>query len=107
MQLLLDPEVRQISMGALHQLHIDVKECEGEACSFYISVFSISSITEVIECSLKTYRININHLSFHANISHTQNIYSEYNSINFSVKLCDDHQLYCEDSFYLHWLQTF
>ncbi|KAI3376158.1 hypothetical protein L3Q82_016691, partial [Scortum barcoo] len=28
MQVLLDPEVRQISMGALHQIHIDVKECE-------------------------------------------------------------------------------
>lgn len=33
MQLLLDPEVRQISMGALHQLQNDVKECEGESCS--------------------------------------------------------------------------
>ncbi|CAF94048.1 unnamed protein product, partial [Tetraodon nigroviridis] len=31
MQLLLDPEVRQISMGALHQLQNDVKECEGFA----------------------------------------------------------------------------
>ncbi|XP_029695562.1 exocyst complex component 6B isoform X1 [Takifugu rubripes] len=31
MQLLLDPEVRQISMGALHQLYIDIKECEGFA----------------------------------------------------------------------------
>lgn len=31
MQLLLDPEVRQISMGALHQLNTDVKECEGFA----------------------------------------------------------------------------
>uniref|UniRef100_A0A8C4HA14 Exocyst complex component n=1 Tax=Dicentrarchus labrax TaxID=13489 RepID=A0A8C4HA14_DICLA len=30
MQLLLDPEVRQISMGALHQLYTDVKECESE-----------------------------------------------------------------------------
>uniref|UniRef100_A0A674PRT6 Exocyst complex component n=1 Tax=Takifugu rubripes TaxID=31033 RepID=A0A674PRT6_TAKRU len=30
MQLLLDPEVRQISMGALHQLYIDIKECEEE-----------------------------------------------------------------------------
>uniref|UniRef100_A0A671V998 Exocyst complex component n=1 Tax=Sparus aurata TaxID=8175 RepID=A0A671V998_SPAAU len=30
MQLLLDPEVRQISMGALHQIHTDVKECESE-----------------------------------------------------------------------------
>ncbi|XP_068611692.1 exocyst complex component 6B [Brachionichthys hirsutus] len=28
MQLLLDPEVRQIAMGALHQLYTDVKECE-------------------------------------------------------------------------------
>ncbi len=34
MQLLLDPEVRQISMGALHQLYTDVKECESEfSCS--------------------------------------------------------------------------
>ncbi|XP_039996509.1 exocyst complex component 6B isoform X5 [Xiphias gladius] len=31
MQLLLDPEVRQISLGALHQLNIDVKECESFA----------------------------------------------------------------------------
>uniref|UniRef100_A0A668UPK6 Exocyst complex component n=1 Tax=Oreochromis aureus TaxID=47969 RepID=A0A668UPK6_OREAU len=31
MQLLLDPEVRQISMGALHQLDTDVKECESFA----------------------------------------------------------------------------
>uniref|UniRef100_A0A8P4KJ52 Exocyst complex component n=1 Tax=Dicentrarchus labrax TaxID=13489 RepID=A0A8P4KJ52_DICLA len=31
MQLLLDPEVRQISMGALHQLYTDVKECESFA----------------------------------------------------------------------------
>ncbi|XP_030286058.1 exocyst complex component 6B [Sparus aurata] len=31
MQLLLDPEVRQISMGALHQIHTDVKECESFA----------------------------------------------------------------------------
>ncbi|XP_039677507.1 exocyst complex component 6B isoform X3 [Perca fluviatilis] len=31
MQLLLDPEVRQISVGALHQLNTDVKECEGFA----------------------------------------------------------------------------
>uniref|UniRef100_A0A4W6CCQ1 Exocyst complex component n=1 Tax=Lates calcarifer TaxID=8187 RepID=A0A4W6CCQ1_LATCA len=31
MQLLLDPEVRQISMGALHQLNTDVKECESFA----------------------------------------------------------------------------
>ncbi|XP_031706983.1 exocyst complex component 6B isoform X1 [Anarrhichthys ocellatus] len=30
-QLPLDPEVRQISMGALHQLNTDVKECEGFA----------------------------------------------------------------------------
>uniref|UniRef100_A0A8C3ADB7 Exocyst complex component n=1 Tax=Cyclopterus lumpus TaxID=8103 RepID=A0A8C3ADB7_CYCLU len=30
-QLLLDPEVRQISLGALHQLNADVKECEGFA----------------------------------------------------------------------------
>ncbi|XP_013866049.1 exocyst complex component 6B isoform X2 [Austrofundulus limnaeus] len=28
MQLLLDPEVRQISIGALHQLQVDVNECE-------------------------------------------------------------------------------
>lgn len=31
MQLLLDPELRQISIGALHQLNIDVKECESFA----------------------------------------------------------------------------
>ncbi|XP_037116146.1 exocyst complex component 6B isoform X1 [Syngnathus acus] len=31
MQLLLDPEVKQISMGALHQLNADVDECEGFA----------------------------------------------------------------------------
>ncbi|KAM4536648.1 exocyst complex component 6B isoform 1-T1 [Odontesthes bonariensis] len=31
MQLLLDPEVRQISMGALHQLNTDVRECESFA----------------------------------------------------------------------------
>ncbi|KAM9718004.1 exocyst complex component 6B isoform 4-T4 [Menidia menidia] len=31
MQLLLDPEVRQISMGALHQLNTDIKECESFA----------------------------------------------------------------------------
>ncbi|KAM9426457.1 exocyst complex component 6B isoform 2-T2 [Pholidichthys leucotaenia] len=31
MQLLLDPELRQISMGALHQLNTDVRECEGFA----------------------------------------------------------------------------
>ncbi|XP_070785685.1 exocyst complex component 6B isoform X2 [Enoplosus armatus] len=31
MQLLLDPEVRQISMGALHQIYTDVKECESFA----------------------------------------------------------------------------
>uniref|UniRef100_A0A665VNZ7 Exocyst complex component n=1 Tax=Echeneis naucrates TaxID=173247 RepID=A0A665VNZ7_ECHNA len=31
MQLLLDPEVRQISMGALHQLNTDVQECESFA----------------------------------------------------------------------------
>uniref|UniRef100_A0A8C6K8N3 Exocyst complex component n=1 Tax=Nothobranchius furzeri TaxID=105023 RepID=A0A8C6K8N3_NOTFU len=31
MQLLLDPEVRQISIGALHQLQVDVKECESFA----------------------------------------------------------------------------
>ncbi|KAM8880712.1 exocyst complex component 6B isoform 1-T1 [Synchiropus picturatus] len=31
MQLLLDTEVKQISMGALHQLDTDVKECEGFA----------------------------------------------------------------------------
>ncbi|KAJ4949722.1 hypothetical protein JOQ06_021231 [Pogonophryne albipinna] len=31
MQLLLDPDVRQISMGALQQLNADVKECEGFA----------------------------------------------------------------------------
>ncbi|XP_068443869.1 exocyst complex component 6B [Clinocottus analis] len=30
-QLLLDPEVRQVSMGALHQLNADVQECEGFA----------------------------------------------------------------------------
>lgn len=30
-QLLLDPEVRQISLGALHQLNADVQECEGFA----------------------------------------------------------------------------
>ncbi|KAM7366535.1 hypothetical protein PAMP_015969 [Pampus punctatissimus] len=30
MQLLLDPEVRQISMGALQQLNADVKECESQ-----------------------------------------------------------------------------
>ncbi|KAK5608183.1 hypothetical protein CRENBAI_003092, partial [Crenichthys baileyi] len=28
MQLLLNPEVRQISIGALHQLNVDLKECE-------------------------------------------------------------------------------
>lgn len=45
MQLLLDPEVRQISMGALHQLHIDVKECEGESCSFdmLVSYYAVKS----------------------------------------------------------------
>ncbi|XP_061769047.1 exocyst complex component 6B isoform X1 [Nerophis ophidion] len=31
MQLLLDPEVKQISMGALHQFNADVRECEGFA----------------------------------------------------------------------------
>uniref|UniRef100_A0A673BCQ8 Exocyst complex component n=1 Tax=Sphaeramia orbicularis TaxID=375764 RepID=A0A673BCQ8_9TELE len=31
MQLLLDPEVRQISMGAMHQLNTDIKECESFA----------------------------------------------------------------------------
>uniref|UniRef100_A0A8D2ZGT2 Exocyst complex component n=1 Tax=Scophthalmus maximus TaxID=52904 RepID=A0A8D2ZGT2_SCOMX len=31
MQLLLDPDVRQISLGALHQLNADVRECEGFA----------------------------------------------------------------------------
>ncbi|XP_054656067.1 exocyst complex component 6B [Dunckerocampus dactyliophorus] len=31
MQLLLDPEVKQISMGALHQFNADVHECEGFA----------------------------------------------------------------------------
>ncbi|XP_013866048.1 exocyst complex component 6B isoform X1 [Austrofundulus limnaeus] len=31
MQLLLDPEVRQISIGALHQLQVDVNECESFA----------------------------------------------------------------------------
>lgn len=31
MQLLLDPDIRQISIGALHQLHADVKECESFA----------------------------------------------------------------------------
>ncbi|XP_028329773.1 exocyst complex component 6B isoform X2 [Gouania willdenowi] len=31
MQLLLDPEVRQISIGVLHQLDADVRECEGFA----------------------------------------------------------------------------
>nr|XP_061810642.1 exocyst complex component 6B-like isoform X4 [Nerophis lumbriciformis] len=31
LQLLLDPEVKQISMGALHQLNADVDECEGFA----------------------------------------------------------------------------
>uniref|UniRef100_A0AAQ5X1D2 Exocyst complex component n=1 Tax=Amphiprion ocellaris TaxID=80972 RepID=A0AAQ5X1D2_AMPOC len=31
MQLLLDPELRQISMGALQQLNADVQECEGFA----------------------------------------------------------------------------
>uniref|UniRef100_A0A3Q2QW93 Exocyst complex component n=1 Tax=Fundulus heteroclitus TaxID=8078 RepID=A0A3Q2QW93_FUNHE len=31
MQLLLDPEVRQISIGALHQLNVDLKECESFA----------------------------------------------------------------------------
>ncbi|XP_061524725.1 exocyst complex component 6B isoform X2 [Phycodurus eques] len=31
LQLLLDPEVKQISMGALHQLNADVYECEGFA----------------------------------------------------------------------------
>ncbi|XP_077961539.1 exocyst complex component 6B isoform X1 [Gasterosteus aculeatus] len=30
-ELLLDPEVRQISIGALHQLNADVQECEGFA----------------------------------------------------------------------------
>lgn len=41
MQLLLDPEVRQISMGALHQLHVDIKECEGEFCTPLISIHFI------------------------------------------------------------------
>ncbi|XP_077597850.1 exocyst complex component 6B [Stigmatopora nigra] len=31
LQLLLDPEVKQVSMGALHQLNADVDECEGFA----------------------------------------------------------------------------
>uniref|UniRef100_A0A3Q2DIA9 Exocyst complex component n=1 Tax=Cyprinodon variegatus TaxID=28743 RepID=A0A3Q2DIA9_CYPVA len=31
MQLLLDPEVRQISIGALHQLNVDLNECESFA----------------------------------------------------------------------------
>ncbi|MEQ2187350.1 Exocyst complex component 6B [Goodea atripinnis] len=31
MQLLLNPEVRQISIGALHQLNVDLKECESFA----------------------------------------------------------------------------
>lgn len=31
MQLLLDPEVRQISMGALYQIHTDIVECESFA----------------------------------------------------------------------------
>lgn len=41
MQLLLDPEVRQISMGALHQLNTDVKECEGESpCLLLFNIIS-------------------------------------------------------------------
>uniref|UniRef100_A0A669EA02 Exocyst complex component n=1 Tax=Oreochromis niloticus TaxID=8128 RepID=A0A669EA02_ORENI len=39
MQLLLDPEVRQISMGALHQLDTDVKECESECRSANVWAF--------------------------------------------------------------------
>lgn len=31
LQLLLDPELRQVSLGALHQLHTDVQECESFA----------------------------------------------------------------------------
>ena len=41
MQLLLDQEVRQISMGALHQIHTDVKECESE-CRLLLSPISDS-----------------------------------------------------------------
>uniref|UniRef100_A0A3Q4BHF5 Exocyst complex subunit EXOC6/Sec15 C-terminal domain-containing protein n=1 Tax=Mola mola TaxID=94237 RepID=A0A3Q4BHF5_MOLML len=35
MQLLLDAEVRQISMGALHQIHTDIKECESERLPYF------------------------------------------------------------------------
>lgn len=45
MQLLLDPEVRQISMGALHQLHIDIKECEGESWTPLIQIHLIRPYT--------------------------------------------------------------
>lgn len=37
MQLLLDPEVRQISMGALYQIHTDIVECESEHQPFFLS----------------------------------------------------------------------
>lgn len=39
MQLLLDPEVRQISMGALYQIHTDILECESEHQPFFLSFF--------------------------------------------------------------------
>ncbi|XP_023265100.1 exocyst complex component 6B-like isoform X2 [Seriola lalandi dorsalis] len=44
MQLLLDPEVRQISMGALHQLNTDVKECESECPRLVFHVFSTTCL---------------------------------------------------------------
>lgn len=59
MQLLLDPEVRQISMGALHQLHIDIKECEGES-AIWVHLLGLY-------------------------VFNTQNIYSKYISITFQT----------------------
>uniref|UniRef100_A0A8C9SAE1 Exocyst complex component n=1 Tax=Scleropages formosus TaxID=113540 RepID=A0A8C9SAE1_SCLFO len=40
LQLLLEADVRQVSMGALQQFNLDVKECERECCPFLCTIIN-------------------------------------------------------------------
>uniref|UniRef100_A0A672JAQ5 Exocyst complex component n=1 Tax=Salarias fasciatus TaxID=181472 RepID=A0A672JAQ5_SALFA len=58
LQLLLDPEVRYVSMGALHQLNTDVHECESE-CTTLTHAFHCSFSSGLSSTHLK-YSISFN-----------------------------------------------
>uniref|UniRef100_A0ACB8EAC9 Uncharacterized protein n=1 Tax=Sphaerodactylus townsendi TaxID=933632 RepID=A0ACB8EAC9_9SAUR len=44
MQLLLEAEVRQLSLGALRQFNLDVEECEPITCHYYVKCRHVSGL---------------------------------------------------------------